>query len=206
MWNRTENQITLFFIRHGKTPSNQEKRYLGKTDEPLSREGREELRRKREQYRKADILFASPMKRCIETAEILYPLLTPVVIDEWREIDFGAFEGKNYLELQSDKQYKRWIESGGTLPFPKGESREEFVARSVCGFRKMTEYLYGTRNDGRIKSAAAVVHGGTVMALFSALCGGGYFDYQAANGDGYECVLQNTEAGVCIRELKSFLV
>ena len=43
MWDRSENQITLILIRHGATKSNEERRYLGKTDESLSKEGAQQL-------------------------------------------------------------------------------------------------------------------------------------------------------------------
>ena len=56
-------------------------------------------------------------------------------------MDFGVFEGKNYLELQGDKRYQEWIDSNGTLPFPEGESREEFISRCDKGFRRMIEKL-----------------------------------------------------------------
>ena len=36
------------------------------------------------------------------------------------------------------------------------------------------------------KSIALVVHGGTIMALLSAYCGGEYFDYQVPNGSGFQ--------------------
>jgi len=57
-------------------------------------------------------------------------------VPEWTEMDFGAFEGHNYQELSGDPAYQRWIDSGGTLPFPEGESREEFIRRSVAGSKK----------------------------------------------------------------------
>ena len=90
MRDRSENQITLVMIRHGETQANQEHRYLGKTDEPLSKNGMEVLLSYKKQniYPDVDYLFTSPMKRCIETAEILYPKLCPVVIPEWEEMDF----------------------------------------------------------------------------------------------------------------------
>ena len=56
-------------------------------------------------------------------------------------MDFGAFEGHNYQELSGDPAYQRWIDSGGTLPFPEGESREEFIRRNVAGYEKMLYYM-----------------------------------------------------------------
>ena len=140
MRNRTEDQIEihLTLIRHGATLSNKEGRYLGKTDEALSPEGICGLEKcvADRSYSTADVLFSGPMKRCLETAQILYPGQTPIIIPEWTEMDFGAFEGHNYQELSKDPNYQRWIDSGGTLPFPEGESREEFIHRSVAGYEK----------------------------------------------------------------------
>lgn len=189
MWNGAETKIELILIRHGKTKANGEHRYLGKTDEALSTFGKEQLQRRKKQqvYPECEVVFASPMKRCIETAEILYPHHNVKKIKEWEEIDFGAFEGKNYLELQEDERYQEWMASNGTLPFPGGESREEFVERCKLGWEIMTRTLldYGKEpGGGRV---AVVVHGGTIMALLSVLAGGAYFDYQVANGEGYIC-------------------
>ena len=94
MWNRSENQIKLVMIRHGATPSNKEHRYLGRTDEGLSMEGERALQEARDTYPSVDYLFASPMKRCVQTARILYPQQEIFVIPDWVETDFGDFEGK----------------------------------------------------------------------------------------------------------------
>lgn len=125
MWDWSKNQIEIIFLRHGMTIENEQHRYLGNTDTSLSRNGICKLQalQKNGTYPKTDILFCSPMKRCTETAEILYPNHTPIYIPEWREMDFGEFEGKNYIELQKNPNYQAWIESNGTLPFPGGEEQ-----------------------------------------------------------------------------------
>lgn len=73
-----------------------------------------------------------------------------------QECDFGAFEGKNYQELSGDTSYQAWIDSGGTLAFPEGESREGFVRRCCAAL----ETALQSRQESHI---AAVVHGGTIM-------------------------------------------
>lgn len=191
MRNQSENQIERTFmamIRHGETGSNRERRYLGRTDEPLSPEGRNKLLAFREEgrYPEAELVFSSPMKRCLETAKLLYPEKEIIVIPGWEEIDFGLFEGKTYEELKDRPEYVRWLESGGTLPFPEGESREQFIGRSLSGFFAMMEQVRG-------KNAVAVVHGGTIMAVLSRLSGGDYFDYQVANGGGYRFLVSLKE-------------
>lgn len=185
---RTEIRLTL--IRHGATLSNKEGRYLGKTDESLSLDGIQTLEKSvaDRTYPAADILFSGPMKRCLETARILYPGQAPIVIPEWTEMDFGTFEGHNYKELSGDPDYQRWIDSGGTLPFPEGESREEFIRRSVAGCETMLKRLRNnckTAAKSGALNVSAVVHGGTIMALLSHFFGGEYFDYQVKCGQGY---------------------
>lgn len=200
MRDRTEDQIKLVFIRHGATQENYEKRYLGRTEASLSREGiRELLYRKRHGvYPDADCLFASPMKRCRETAKLLYPDAEVQIIPEWTEMDFGDFEGKNYQELKNDAAYQSWIDSLGTLPFPGGESREMFVRRCGQGFEKMLILLEEQlkKAEKEPMTAVLIVHGGTIMSVLSSYGGGGYFDYQVKSAQGYVCTLQRGKADI----------
>lgn len=194
MRNRSENQIEVYLIRHGATNANREHRYLGRTEEPLSEEGWEELKAFQRQGIYPDpaslqALFVSPMERCRETAELLFRDCEQHVIPEFREMDFGLFEGKNYQDLRGNAQYQAWIDSNGTLPFPKGESREDFIARCRRGFEEMLRIVTAegiSRNEER-KNIAAVVHGGTIMAVCSSFTDGEYFDFQIGNGEGYRC-------------------
>lgn len=186
--------MTLVFIRHGETRSNKEHRYLGQTDEELSEEGRKKLRQ-HGKYPRVDRLFSGPMRRCRETAAILYPDMDPVIIGEWTETDFGTFEGKNYEELKDDKQYQTWIDSGGRMAFPEGESREAFIRRCNKGFERVKAYLREEKErTGRFPGTVGlVVHGGTIMALLCTYLGGDYFDYRMANGEVYLCRLTESE-------------
>lgn len=188
----TENQIRveLTLIRHGMTASNEARRYLGRTDEGLSAEGRERLRA---DCRPGEFLFSGPMRRCRETAELLFGGREYVLIPEWTEIDFGDFEGKSFEELRGNPAYQAWLESGGSLPFPGGESREAFTERTMKGYERMLAMLPWEELKGkdavceRTVRVTAVVHGGTVMALGSTLFGGDYFDYQIPCGGEYKC-------------------
>ena len=171
--------MKIAFIRHGYTPGNIEHRYIGRTDEPLSDYGIEDIRK--HIYPDADYVISSPMKRCIETSKIIYPDIVPIIADNLRECDFGDFEGKNYSELNGDTYYQRWIDSGGEIPFPNGESRLDLRKRCCDSF--MDEIC-------RIPEKSAVsmiVHGGTVMSVLSRFCipERSYFDYQVKNGCGF---------------------
>lgn len=193
--------INCLLIRHAATQGNLQRRYIGKrTDEPLCEEGRRTACEKRTLYAefgKIDALFCSPMLRAKETAAILFPELNAAPVPGLEEIDFGKFEGKNYQELNGDPDYQRWLDSGGTLPFPEGESRERFVSRT---FKAFTNALRERKITGR---AAFVVHGGTVMAILARLTKDDYFNYQVDPGCGYELALQvdassNNDARICM--------
>ena len=166
-------------IRHGQTQGNLEHRYIGcRTDEPLCAAGRETLRLRR--YPEVSRVFASPMRRCVETAAILYPGIRLEIVPDLRECDFGAFEGKNYAELSCRADYQAWIDSGGAMPFPGGESRAAFSARCVRAFERLRAQAFQ-------EDCALIVHGGTIMAIMEryALPKGGYFGYQVGNGEGF---------------------
>lgn len=154
---------------------------MGTTDEPLCEEGKRMLNEIT--YQEADCVFVSPLKRCIETANLIYPDLEPVIYQDLRECDFGDFENKNYKELTDNKDYTLWIESNGTLPFPNGEKVEEFKSRTIKAFDKIIcESL-----DKNYKSIAIVAHGGTIMSILEEYSHphGDYYSWQVKNGGGF---------------------
>ena len=178
-------------IRHGKTAGNLKGAYVGRTDEALCEQGREALLQ--QTYPPVEAVFASPMLRCQQTAEIAYPSQQATLIPELRECDFGRFEGKTWQELYGDADYQAWIDSGGLGAFPEGESHEAFIARCCAGFQN----VYRQCETRRIQTAALVVHGGTVMALMDAWSDPhkGYFDWQIKNGEYLTVDCERTEAG-----------
>ncbi len=168
---------TITFIRHGMTPGNKEKRYIGITDEPLSIEGEREITSRH--YPDADIVFSSPLLRCLQTCEIIYPEIEPVIIDGLKETDFGDFEGKNHIELDGDRDYQDWIDSNGTLPFPNGESMQIAKDRAIKTFSQII------KESGDYSNITVITHGGTIMAILSHIFGGDYYSYHVENGEGY---------------------
>lgn len=154
--------IQLLFIRHGATAGNLEKRYIGRTDEPLCAAGiaqAEALRRLRFQ---ADRLFASPMLRARQTAALVFPNTPCTLVDAFSETDFGMFEGKTAAELASCPEYQAWLASMCRGPIPQGERVADFKARCRAAFSALVSAI----PDG--SSAAFVVHGGVIMSILEA--------------------------------------
>ena len=188
--------MEVIFIRHLPTPGNEKKQYIGRTDEVLSSGSVTSFHKKREMYLKsqkegkyppfyppAEMIVASPMKRCVQTAELIYPGQKIVTEPELRECDFGRFEGKTYEELKDDPAYIAWLESGGVLAFPEGEDQETFRSRCVEGVCRWLKKGAAEKK----RSIAFVVHGGTIMAALHRLAEGehGFYDWQTGNGRGF---------------------
>lgn len=183
--------MRLVLIRHGKTAGNLEGRYIGRTDEPLSPTGLRALAGKG--YPRAAAVYCSPLLRCRQTAELLYPGLPVNEVTDFRECDFGAFEGKNYEELRENQDYQRWLDSGGCLAFPGGEGRAAFTSRVIAAFDRLQAEW---RRKG-LPSAALVVHGGTIMAILErfAVPHRDFYDWQVKNGEAYTADLCWAEEG-----------
>lgn len=171
----------LVLLRHSFTEGNLKKRYIGTTDEPLCPEGVRFL--KGHFYPEAEHVFVSPMRRCVQTARLLYPHMPFHIIEELSECDFGDFENKDYQELSDNPDYQRWVDSGGTLPFPNGESREAFKWRSLSGFRRV---VYFCLSHG-VESAAVVTHGGNIMNIMEEYSyrRKDFYQWHVENGCGY---------------------
>lgn len=185
-------EITL--IRHFMTQGNIERRYIGTTDEPLL-PGQPVRRR----YPAAGAVAVSPLRRCMETAERIYPDVKKYVCRELRECDFGMFENKNYEELKEHPDYQRWLDSGGKIPFPEGEGMDTFCERCVKGFCNMT----GRFIEEGCRTAAFVVHGGTIMAVLDRLAHHeeGFYHWQVKNGEGFRVKLDEEQWRRGVRRL-----
>lgn len=204
--------MKIYLIRHGETKGNRERRYVGRTDEGLLPEGIQALKEKK--MPQVERVYASPLRRCRQTAQILFPKQEPVLIEDLRECDFGEFEYKNYAELNGNLDYQRFIDTMGGSGFPGGESMKNFQERCVRGFyevmRREAARQEEPKPDGLRQEEpkpdepgqeeqrrqtraeegadiAFVVHGGTIMAILDRFADPhrDYYEWQAKNGCGY---------------------
>jgi len=170
-------EVTL--IRHFMTSGNLRGAYIGSTDESLL--ANQVLQK---DYKAVDRVIVSPLKRCVETAEIIYPRQKQIICKDLRECHFGVFEGKNYEELKGCPLYQKWIDSAGAIPFPEGERTEDFKLRCIEGFKWSISWLL----EQKCEAAAIVVHGGTIMAIMEEFSKQKkeFYHWQVKNGEGYQ--------------------
>lgn len=149
----------IFLLRHGKTeiPG----RYIGSTNVSLSDEGREDISRFKKNLESIefDEILCSPLKRCLQTSEIL-GMENVIKIDERiREIDFGRWEGKSFKEicvLDADL-VEQWNQQGTSFIFPEGEGMPDFIQR-IHDFAKEISLLSGQK-------ILIIAHGGVIRHL-----------------------------------------
>ena len=149
--------MLIYFIRHGETDYNKEKRYQGCLDIPLSGEGKQKL------YRAdftPEVVYVSALKRSAETAELLFPGVEQIAVPELNEMNFGDFEGRTANEMENDPAYRRWVEDNCESRCPNGESREEFNKRVQNAVIKLVSDEAAAGKE----EVVIVAHGGTIMA------------------------------------------
>lgn len=179
----------ISLIRHGQTKANDEGKYIGTTDFPLSDKGRVELYDLLDTYvyPKVERVYSSPLERCTETAEILFPDTEMVIAEDFSELHFGRFEGKTADELIDDPEYRAWLKGGMDAKPPEGESVSELCVRTYRGLQRIL--LEMMQEDFR--HVAIVTHAG-VIANAIACFGLPKFDpkqIQCNPGEGFEILL-----------------
>ena len=175
----------IHFIRHGSIDDKLAGKYIGTTDAPLSDRGRMDLRKLDYEYKYpgTQVVFTSPLKRCTETAKILYPEQNPLVIDNLSECNFGEWEGKTADELKNDPDFKKWLAGDSSVKPPRGESNADFTRRVCKMFESIVEGLMKTGTT----ESVIVTHGGVIMTLLAVygLPQAKPFEWTMDNGFGY---------------------
>ena len=89
-------KLYITFIRHGITQPNTEGRWAGITDVPITEEAEKKLSELASKYKYPEVekIYRSPMLRCRQTMEKIYPGCKAEILESAREMDFGIYEGR----------------------------------------------------------------------------------------------------------------
>lgn len=179
----------ISLIRHGMTEANESGIYIGSTDMPLSAKGAGELASKMDEfdYPSVQRVYSSPLCRCTETAEILFPETEIIRSDSMRELNLGEFEGKTVSELVNRDDYKQWLKGGKDTRPPKGESLEEMTARV---FSALHNIITDMMQEG-ISHVAIITHAGIITNMLTCF-GLPKYDpkyLQAKAGEGFDIMV-----------------
>lgn len=86
-------------------------------------------------------IISSPLERAHETAEPIAQALglSVEIMQDFNEVDFGDWEGKNIEDLRKDPLWDDVQERPGQIRFPGGETLQETQMRIVSGLQKLSE-------------------------------------------------------------------
>jgi broad specificity phosphatase PhoE len=161
----TLNRIVL--VRHGETVGQSSIRYYGATDVALSDRGREQVREAALALPgdAFDLVLTSPLSRAWESARMLAPNGSVRILDEFREIDFGRWEGLTADEIRARDpiRYQDWQQGRPGFEYPDGERRADFQARVDLAVEAM--------GAGGLRSILVVVHKGVIRAIVRKVVG-----------------------------------
>lgn len=161
----TCHNMDLFLVRHGITEWNDQKRYLGHTNQGVVKKELYKLDKlKRElQKKRFDYVYTSDLLRCIHTLDYLQIPVKPIVDQRLREMNFGDWEGKTYNELKDLKMYRNWLDNWENAPVPNGESATIFKSR-------VDSFLYELFHHRKLKNPQKILlitHGGVIRYVVS---------------------------------------
>lgn len=158
----------LILVRHGETVWNQERRYQGQKDSPLSARGILQAQETGKFLARENVsaIYSSDLKRAWFTAQSIakYHGLTPQADLRLREMSFGVWEGMTRDEIMvkyPDLFYARYQDSM-TTRIPEGELPPEVVER-------FQEFLDKCLPKHENETIVIVSHGGCLRLIIARL-------------------------------------
>lgn len=136
----------IFIIRHGRTVWNNEGKLQGWKNSPLLEESivvARTIARYLVQQNAVEKIYCSPLRRCIETAEIIgNTLAIPCEIrDEIKECNMGKCEGLTWQEAEEKfpKFFEERVQEKWNVRWPEGESYEDVFSRAEAFLRELSD-------------------------------------------------------------------
>lgn len=141
-----ERTARVVLVRHGQTAWNREPRFRGRADLPLDEIGLKQAEatgRYLAERWPVDAVYASPMRRAMQTAEAIAEShgLTAQPFDGLLDIDFGEWQGHSPEEVgeRYPDLLRAWLEAPHTVHIPGGESLDDVRSRVVAGLHEVIE-------------------------------------------------------------------
>lgn len=144
----------VLLLRHGQSPLSVERRYSGRGDPELTREGLEQAAAAATALAARHVdpdahiraVISSPLLRARQTAEPVAGVLgLGVTVDErLTETDFGAWEGLTFSEAaaQDPEVHRAWLGDSAVSP-PGGESFDLVAGRVNAGLDDLLRHFPG---------------------------------------------------------------
>ncbi|HEX4077453.1 MAG TPA: histidine phosphatase family protein [Rhizomicrobium sp.] len=136
----------IILTRHGHVEGIEPKRFRGRTEIPLTEQGRKEARAVATRIAatwRPTLVYTSPMRRCIDTGQAIADACGTqnVPIPELQDLDYGDWQWRTYDEIEAEapELFAAWFVTPQLIRFPGGDSLQDLVARSADAIRLVLE-------------------------------------------------------------------
>lgn len=160
-------KMKVYFVRHGETMWNKEKRLQGQVDIPLNEYGREMARLTRDGMKDIsfDIAYTSPLCRAKETAQIILEGREIQICEDNRllEMAFGSGEGIGIIEAIESKLEPIYSFICSPEQYIPAEGGESFDGLSKRCRQFLEEVIIPA--ESKHESILVTTHGGLICSL-----------------------------------------
>jgi probable phosphoglycerate mutase len=138
--------MELWLVRHAQTEWSVSGQHTGRTDIPLTDEGREHARSLKLPDRDWKLVLTSPLNRALETAELTGFGDRAQKRDDLMEWDYGDYEGKTTDEIRKDRpDWLVWKDGcpGGETVDQVGERCDRIIAEALGAGGDVLAFAHG---------------------------------------------------------------
>ncbi|MGE5417076.1 MAG: histidine phosphatase family protein [Acidobacteriota bacterium] len=156
--------MRLILVRHAESVWNEQGKYQGSADIPLSERGKREAGALAERLKseKIDAAYSSNLSRAYDTARIISEShgLNVQAVPELAEMNFGEWEGLTYLEIKErfgEESFQTWMHDPERVDIPGGEKFADFADRIELAMA----WIVALHSDN--ETILIVAHGASLM-------------------------------------------
>lgn len=159
---------SLYLIRHGESDANVKGVLAGRTPGVgLTARGRDQALALRELLHdtRIDRVVSSPLERCRQTSDGVFPGVTPEIVEDLNEVDYGHWTDRALGELSKEPAWETVQRHPSAMVFPGGEGLADMAHRAVAAVRRLDSEVGAEANDS--SAWAAVTHGDVIKAILA---------------------------------------
>jgi len=148
--------MQVILVRHGESEANLKGIFSGSLDVKLTEYGIKQAKEcsKRIKDIHIDYAFSSDLQRAYDTAKLVLNRNIKIKkMKEFREMDFGLWEGCTYneIKLKYPNDLDVWTEESRNKKCGEiGESRTEFYERIIFSYKKLINEIYEKNKNSRV--------------------------------------------------------
>lgn len=177
-----KNYRTIYFIRHGETVWNTEKRLQGQLDSPLTANGILQIESLLTELKKLPIskILSSPLGRATASAKIIsqHFKIPLEIIDVLKERNFGNWQGELFEGLKSKELFNSVLLNVNDDKPNGGES-------GLNCAKRMHDYLMSKINNESFNHSLIMTHGEILRCFLSQLPALNEKNNEQLNADAY---------------------